>query len=50
MGAWGQEHGDGSARRSVRTGVLGWEYCDGIMGIGVWGQERKNESSQDGSI
>ncbi len=42
MVAWERELGDRSTgmgpRRSVGTGVLGCEYWDGIMGIGVWGQ------------
>ena len=41
MVAWGREHGDGSARRSVGMVVfgmvvLGWEHGDRIMGKGEW--------------
>ena len=43
---WGQENGDGSMRRSDCTGALGWEYCDGIMGMRTRGQECGNKSMQ----
>ena len=43
---WGQQNGDGSMRRSDHAGALGWEYCDGIMGMRARGQECGNESMQ----
>ncbi len=46
MGAWGEEHGDGS----IGMGSWGWEHrdgsvemglcIDGIMGMRSWGWER----------
>ena len=40
MGAWGQEHGDGS----VGMGVWGWERGDGTEGMGEWGWEHGDGS------
>ena len=36
-GGWGQEHGDGSAGKSVRMGAQQWEHWDRRVGIGSWG-------------